>query len=380
MAEKQYPIPISYKGNYYFRSGSTNQTLSGFELERFILHRRGATWDNMPLPTFTMEDIDDGAVKRFKKWAISKERIDKDVLDERTEVLMEKLHLINAGYLTNAAMLLFSEDPEKWQLGAYTKIGYFESDADLMYQDEVHGSILVQIDKIVELLYLKYMKAKITYEGMQRIEKYFVPETALREALLNALCHSNYARGIPVQISVYEDKLYIANSGQLPESWTIDNLMTKHTSIPFNPNVAHVLYLAGLIESWGRGIEKICSACQEDGVAKPQFTINPGDIMIRFSAPEERIVRSSIYRVTDNRLAERMLEYRAIEGVTDRVTDKEVEILSLLEEDPAYTYTTLSERTSTSRKTISLIIKALKEKGIIERVGSDVKGYWKINI
>jgi len=84
--------------------------------------------------------------------------------------------------------------------------------------------------------------------------------------------------------------------------------------------------------------------------------------------------------VTDNRLAERMLEYRAIEGVTDRVTDKEVEILSLLEEDPAYTYTTLSERTSTSRKTISLIIKALKEKGIIERVGSDVKGYWKINI
>ena len=66
--------------------------------------------------------------------------------------------------------------PEKWQLGAYVKIGYFETDADLLYQDEIHGSILEQIDKIVELVYLKYMRAKITYEGMQRIERYFVPE------------------------------------------------------------------------------------------------------------------------------------------------------------------------------------------------------------
>ena len=94
------------------------------------------------------------------------------------------------------------------------KIGYFETDADLLYQDEIHGSILEQIDKIVELVYLKYMRAKITYEGMQRIERYFVPEEALREALLNALCHKQYQSGVPIQISVYEDKLYIVS---LPE-------------------------------------------------------------------------------------------------------------------------------------------------------------------
>ena len=74
---------------------------------------------------------------------------------------------------------------------------YFETDADLLYQDEIHGSILEQIDKIVELVYLKYMRAKITYEGMQRIERYFVPEEALREALLNALCHKQYQSGVP---------------------------------------------------------------------------------------------------------------------------------------------------------------------------------------
>ena len=166
------------------------QTLSGPELESFILRKRGASWDNMPLPGFTLDDIDDELVKRFKTLAAKKGRIDQSVLDEDKADLMEKLRLTNAGYYTNAAMLLFCKDPDRWQLGAYTKIGFFENDADLRYQDEIHGSLLEQIDKIIEVIHLKYMKAKITYEGMQRIERYFVPDAALREALLNALCHS----------------------------------------------------------------------------------------------------------------------------------------------------------------------------------------------
>lgn len=359
-----YPIAISCKGSYYYRSGSTNQKLTGPELESFILRRRGVTWDSMPLPTFTSDDIDDSVVKKFKKLALKKGRIDASVLDESKEVLMEKLLLTHAGYYTNAAMLLFSSDPEKWQLGAFVKIGYFENDTDLIYQDEIHGSLLEQIDKIVEVIHLKYMKAKISYNGMQRIEKYFVPEDALREALLNALCHKNYSNGIPAQISVYEDKLYIANCGALPENWTLENLMSKHASKPFNPNIAHTFYLAGFIESWGRGIEKICNACRDDGVNPPEYTIHPGDIMIKFSAPESRIVRSISSKVTDR--------------VTDRVTDKEQLLLDLLTEDPAYTYTALSEKLGVSRKTVSARIKNLKEKGIISRVGSDIKGTGKL--
>ena len=75
-----------------------------------------------------MDDVDDETVMHFKQWAARKGRIDKSVLDEPKDVLMEKRHLMNGLYLTNAAMLLFSKDPEKWQLGAYVKIGYFETD------------------------------------------------------------------------------------------------------------------------------------------------------------------------------------------------------------------------------------------------------------
>lgn len=363
-----YPIGISCKGIYYYRSGSTRQILSGPALEAFLMRKRGATWDNLPLPAFSVNDVDDAIVEQFKQWALKKGRIDRSVLDEPKDILLEKLHLTNGSYLTNAAMLLFSKDPEKWQLGAYVKIGFFETDSELLYQDEVHGSILEQIDKIVELVYLKYMKAKITYDGMQRIERYFVPEAALREALLNALCHKQYQSGVPIQISVYDDKLYIANCGCLPENWTLENLMHKHASSPYNPNIAHVFYLAGFIESWGRGIEKICSACHNDGLPQPKFTINPGDIMIGFTAPEDSWIRSVTHRVTD----------RVTENVTDTLDEKSARILMLISEDPAYTSTVISEKLSLSRKTVALRIKMLKEKDIIERIGSDRKGYWKI--
>ncbi len=360
-----YPVAIACKGIYYYRSGSTMQTLSGPELESFILRKRGASWDNMPLPEFTIDDIDDALVEKFKKQAVKKGRIDSSVLDESKADLMEKLRLTNAGYYTNAAMLLFCKEPDKWQLGAYTKIGFFESDADLRYQDEIHGSLLEQIDKIMEVLHLKFMKAKITYEGIQRIERYFVADEALREALLNALCHKQYEAGIPIQISVYEDRLYIANCGRLPESWTVDNLMSKHASKPYNPSIANVYYLAGLIESWGRGIEKICQACREDGSPLPEYTVHPGDIMIKFTATEERLIHSTTQKVG--------------EKVGERVSDSESAILSLLRENPAYSYTTLAKMIGVSKKTVFIKIKALKEKGIIERIGSDRKGYWKIN-
>lgn len=86
--------------------------------------------------------------------------------------------------------------------------------------------------------------------------------------------------------------------------------------------------------------------------------------MIKFIAPEDRIVHTSLDRVT--------------EKVTE-VTEKEKEVLSLLLEDPAYTYAVLADKLGVSRKTVSLRIKQLKEKGILQRIGSDTKGHWQIN-
>ncbi|MCX6865122.1 MAG: putative DNA binding domain-containing protein [Verrucomicrobia bacterium] len=73
------------------------------------------------------------------------------------------------------------------------------------------------------------------YQGIQRIERYPVPDVALREAILNALVHRDYAVGAPVQIRVYEDRLKIWNPAVLPEGWTLENLLADHASTPYNP-------------------------------------------------------------------------------------------------------------------------------------------------
>lgn len=373
----EYPIGVSCKGVYYYRTGSTKQILTGTALETFLMRRRGVTWDNLPLPSFKLEDIDKDAIDAFKDKAAKKGRIDADLLNEPDDIILEKLHLTNDGYLTNAAMLLFSEDPERWQLGAFLKIGYFESDADLLYQDEVRGPLFEQVDKALELIYFKYMRAKITYEGIQRRERYFVPEAALRETLLNAVCHKQYQSGVPVQVSVYEDKLFVANTGYLPEHWTVQNLLSKHASRPYNPNIANVFYLAGYIESWGRGIEKICKSCSDDDLPVPRFTVDPGDIMVEFSAPEDRVVRSGM---ANDRVYDKVND-RVNDRVNDvwTLTDREREVLSLLEDDPGYTVTQLADRMSLSRKTISGYLQSLQKKGRICRIGSSRRGYWKIN-
>ena len=248
-------------------------------------------------------------------------------------------------------------------MGSYIKIGYFESDSDLLYQDEVHGSILEQVDKAIELIFFKYMRAKITYEGIYRRERYFVPEAALREALLNAICHKQYESRIPIQVSVYNDRLYVANVGRLPENWTLGNLMGKHASLPYNPDIAHIFYLAGFIESWGRGIEKICDSLKADSLPMPEYTVHPGDIMIKFTGPEDRIVR------VNNKVNDR---------VNVHVNDRENILLNYLAQDPGYTVTQLAAMMNVSRKTIAGYLKTLKEKGAIERIGTTRTGYWKI--
>ncbi|MEO6319317.1 MAG: ATP-binding protein, partial [Polaromonas sp.] len=103
-------------------------------------------------------------------------------------------------------------------------------------------------------LHAKYLKAWISYEGLQRIETFPVPESALREAVLNAVVHKDYAIGAPIQISVYPDKLMIWNPGQLPPDWTMEKLIGKHSSLPFNPDVANAFFAQARLSHGGAAL------------------------------------------------------------------------------------------------------------------------------
>ena len=245
------PFPVNYKGQYHYRSGSTKQELKGAALDKFMLEKKGKKWDGVPVPNVSVDDLKNETFEFFKKRAIVSKRIDESVITEKNINILENLRLTEKPYLKRAAVLLFHPDPEKYFTGAYIKIGYFQTDTELIFQDEVKGNLFEQVEKTIEILFTKYIKAIISYEGIHRVETYEYPKDAVREAILNALAHKDYSMGVPIQISVYDEKLMIWNYGQLPEDWTVENLMQKHSSIPYNPDIANAFFRAGFVESWG---------------------------------------------------------------------------------------------------------------------------------
>ncbi len=269
-----YPYPVNYKGQYHYRSGSTKQELKGAALDKFLLQRKGKRWDAVPIPNVSINDLKKETFDFFRRKAVKAQRIEEDVLTDSNELLIDNLQLNENEYLKRAAILLFHPNPDKFVSGAYIKIGYFEADDDLKFQDEVHGNLFEQIEKTIDLLFSKYIKSSISYEGLNRVEKYEYPKDAVREALLNAVSHKDYSGGVPIQISVYGDKLIFWNEGQLPENWTVENLSVKHPSKPYNPDIANALFRSGYIESWGRGTLKIINECVQFGIPKPKYFYN----------------------------------------------------------------------------------------------------------
>jgi ATP-dependent DNA helicase RecG len=262
---QSYPNPISYRGHYHMRSGSTLQELKGAALDRFLLGRHGRTWDGVPLPQFSLADVSAPAMARFRQLAQRSGRLDAETLAytsaDSDAHLLDKLRLKEGVYFKRATALLFASDPQRFVTGAFVKVGFFESETELLYHDEVEGDLFHQVKNTLDLLLTKYLKAVISYDGIVRVETFPVPRAALREALLNALVHRDYAVTAPVQIRVYEDRLRMWNPAVLPEGWTLDTLLGAHSSSPYNPAIANAFFRAGEIEAWGRGVERIFAAC-----------------------------------------------------------------------------------------------------------------------
>jgi ATP-dependent DNA helicase RecG len=200
------------------------------------------------------------------------------------------------------------------------------------------------------------MKANISYKQLQRIEKYPIPETALREAILNAIVHKDYTSGSPVQISVYNNKIIIWNAGELPDKWTVEHLKKKHPSIPFNPDIANAFFRAGMIEAWGRGTVKIISDCKKANAHIPNFTYDLSGFVVEF--PYESMKASTI------KISKSL-------GTSEK-------IIALILHNEKITIPELSKQLTVSLATIKRILQQLQLENKIERVGSNKNGIWKV--
>ncbi len=373
-----YPYPISYRGKYYQRSGATNQEIKGGALDRFLLRKQGKTWDGVPLPYLKAEDLDNATFDLFRKYAKRSGRMDNSDLQEGNRELLEKLRLFDGAYLKRASALLFHSDPEQYVSGSYIKIGYFRGDMDLVYQDEVHGNLINQVAKVMDLICTKYLKAIISYEGIQRIETLPVPREALREAILNACINKDYSDPTPIQIRVSDNSLEIVNGGFLPENWTIETLLGSHRSQPYNPDIANTFFRAGEIEAWGRGIARIVAACKIDGFSIPEFKYDASGVwtIFRFSYPNDLSVVKSNSNVLKNSVE---TTQKTTQKTDIRLSELQLAILSYLSKNRAASRKEISDNISNiTENGIKYHIAKLQKLGLLRRVGSKKGGYWEI--
>ncbi len=274
-----YTVPVSLRGRYYYRTGSTKLELTGNALNEFLLKKSGKTWDNITEASATFKDIDSESVNVFIKDAQKSGRMP-DVSDLSIEELFEKLRLADNGEIKRAAIILFGKDPNRFYPNVMVKIGRFgNDDVDLKFQETEEGNLIQLLKNVSNQLNYKFFTKPIDFEGMQRVEKGEYPVAALREMLLNALVHRTYM-GSMIQLRVYDNKLTLWNEGNLPEGMELESLKRHHISRPRNPVIADICFKAGYIDSWGRGTLKIINSCKEAGLPEPTIAILDGGILV----------------------------------------------------------------------------------------------------
>ena len=359
-------IPIAYHGVYHYRSGSTKQELRGVALQQFVLKKMGLSWDDIPCDRATINDIDRSAIEYFLRRGIEAQRIPDTDKDATTEQVLINLGLMDDnGVLNNAAVLLFGKAPQRFFPSVQFKIGRFGKDeADLMYQDVVVGNILQMADKVMDLLQGKYLISPVRFEGMRRYETLEIPKEALREILYNAIAHKDYS-GADIQMHIYDDHIDLWNEGELPDGYTQQVLMGRHSSKPRNRHIADTMFKAGFIDTWGRGFQKIQDGFQAAGLPMPTIQNFCGGV-------EVRIERTVFLATSDTP----NVGNNVGKDVGKELTDRQRKICRLIQDYPRVSALGMSETLSVSQRTIERDLAELQQTNIIAREGSKSQGHW----
>ena len=382
---------ISYRGKFYYRSGSTLQEMNGVALTDFLFRKNNTTWDQSIVEEATLNELDAESVDYFVRKAVDAQRLDASAKELSHIQLLRKLKLVNhEDQLTMAALLLFGKDIEKWNLMASFRIGRFQqSQANLLFQDNIVCPLIHMPERVLWTLRSRYLVAPIHYEGLQRIEPLEIPEDALREMVCNAIVHKNYL-GPHIQMRVWDDKIELWNFGELPYNYTIEKLLQTHESYPRNPLIAQIFYLAGLIEQWGRGYEKIHDAFVREHLMQPTFEQARGGILV--TIPREKFIAIQTGKSIGAELSttpDDQTSQKSVQKSVQKSTEKQQAIYDLIKNKGSIEPLNepLNELLNTERiallldipySTAKRIVKDLEKKGLIVRVGSKKNGHWEI--
>jgi len=277
---------------------------------------------------------------------------------------LDRLNLIKNNKLTNAAILLFGKNSQKFFLQAKLRCARYKGTTPITFIDLkiMEGNIIDQVEER-EKFVVSHIKRAAKIVGFERLEIWEYPINALREAIVNAICHRDYAYSSDITIGIFDDRIEISNPGTLPEPLTPEDLKRKHKSIPRNPLVANVFFLIKNIEQWGEGTNKMVKWCLECGLREPDFEEIAGGFIVRFYAPDD--ILSLIPESGKTDLEELGLNKRQIKAL-ELMVNKRKKI----------TIKKYAEIFEISKKTAIRDFKELIKKGFVAKLGVKKGAYY----
>ena len=334
-------------GRAYVRVGDENKQLSTRELEKMFLVRNldASRWE-AEISDKRLSDADERIVKRFIDRANLAGRIDFRYASVKNT--LNKLGLVKAGRLLKAVEVLFCEEN---LLEVQAAVFAGTDKRTFLDIKQFKGNLFDLLDQF-ETYIKEHINWKVDFGKLERDEIPEVPIDALREALVNSLCHRDYRNPKGNEIAVFKDRVEIYNPGNFPEGLTPDDFIKGgERSILRNPLIAEALFKSKDIEKWGSGLKRIVDECGEKDV-KVQFqTLKTGFLVAFLRSPE---------------LAEKSSE---------KSSEK---ILVLLRENKNIGAKEIAKIIGISQRAVEKQISQLKAKGIVKRIGPDKGGCWKI--
>jgi predicted HTH transcriptional regulator len=247
----------------YIRIGSTNRTADTIIINELQRITKLEAYDELPMPDLDSEAID----FRVASELFSEYR-------KLTKANLETLKIVtkNQGRLvpTIGGVLLFGKNREEYFPDAWIQAGRFigTNKKDILDSQEIHAYPVIAIEEAINFIKKHFMQA-LEISGTRRHEQWNIPLIAIREAIINAVVHADYAqRGAPIRIAIFDDRIEIENPGLIPFNLTLEDLY-KGISKLRNPVMGRVFHELKLIERWGSGIRRMVETCLETGFEKP---------------------------------------------------------------------------------------------------------------
>lgn len=292
--------PYSIKGRAYARVGNTTVELSRENYNRMLLERLHAEerWENTVADGWNLDDLDQSEIVRCVEDGIRRGRID-DPGTRETGELLRGLGLLRSDRPIRAAAVLFGRSGrvEERLAQCLLRVARFRGVDKSEFLDSrmYHGNAF-RLLRLGERFLRESLPiaARILPGVFERLDDPLYPLEALREALVNAICHRDYAiGGGSIALAIYDDRLEVTSSGTLHFGLTPEALFEHHESLPWNPIIARAFQRRGLFENWGRGTIQMARAMERAGLPRPEFEESGGCLIVRFRSRPPAQVRTS---------------------------------------------------------------------------------------